>query len=116
MPVSTPKLFAMRFAAITTPPPPRPPPPHTGRPRHSGWSAISQLAKKLSPSTCRMRVGALALGMVAVPFDNFTPKDWRCQPRCGGAIGKERENGQSVERTCLEIEKPQGYYNTRNRP
>jgi len=33
--------------------------------------ATSQLAKKLPPSACRMRVGALALGMVAVPLERF---------------------------------------------
>jgi hypothetical protein len=40
-----------------------------------------------------MRVGALALAMVAVPFDNFTPKKRRCQPWGGGcAMRPENED------------------------
>src|SRR5215469_10287943 len=55
MPVLTPNFLATRFAAMTMPSPRRPPPTHTGRPCSFSLSAISQLAKKLSPSTCRMR-------------------------------------------------------------
>jgi hypothetical protein len=52
----TPYFFACRLAAMTMPSPFRPPPTHTGRPSSLGLSAISQLAKKESPSRCKMRL------------------------------------------------------------
>src|SRR5262245_50746182 len=61
MPVTTPNFFAARFAAITMPLPCRPPPTQTGWPSSLGSSATSQLAKKLSPSTWRMRLGLAVL-------------------------------------------------------
>ena len=50
-----PNRLAKRLAAITMPSPLRPPPTHTGRPESDASIAISQLAKNVSPSTCRIR-------------------------------------------------------------
>jgi hypothetical protein len=50
------------LAAITMPSPRRPPPTHTGRPSSLGSSAISQLAKKESPSMCKMRLLRALIG------------------------------------------------------
>src|ERR1700690_2362417 len=62
VPVLMPYFFASRLAAITMPSPRLPPPTHTGRPSSFGSSAISQLAKKESPSMCKMRLLRALIG------------------------------------------------------
>src|ERR1039457_6386981 len=57
-----PYFFACRLAAMTMPSPRLPPPTHTGRPSNLGSSAISQLAKKESPSICKMRLLRALIG------------------------------------------------------
>jgi len=71
MPVLTPNFFAARFAAMTMPSPRLPPPTHTARPCSFSSSAISQLAKKLSPSTWRMRFAGFMSQLKFSPFDPF---------------------------------------------
>ena len=76
MPVWMPNRFASRLAAITMPSPRRPPPTHTARPDNEASSATSQLAKKVSPSTCKMRLGSLETIGEHVHFPRKTA---RCQ-------------------------------------
>ena len=62
-----------------------PPPTHTGRPSNFGSSAISQLAKKESPSMCKMRLLWALIGnrhatpsSVSVHPELFTSASLRC--------------------------------------
>src|SRR5579885_1009060 len=71
MPVCTPNCFAARLAAMTMPSPCRPPSTHRGRPCNRSSSAISQLAKKLSPSTCRIRLGVRRFTTPFISTANF---------------------------------------------
>src|SRR6185312_3792240 len=75
MPVLTPNFFAARFAAMTIPSPRLPPPTQTARSCNLGFNAISQLAKKLSPSTCKIRMGILGFTSRLL----FEPKYMLCQ-------------------------------------
>ena len=54
--------FSPSFAAITMPSPLLPPPTQTGLPSSLESKAISQLAKKLSPSTCKIRLFLALIG------------------------------------------------------
>src|ERR1700690_2448522 len=85
MPVLMPNCLAARLAAMTMPSPRRPPPTQTGRPCNLGFKAISQLAKKLSPSTCRMRMGVFV----------FTGKSY-LNPNSG----RVKSSHEGVDKSC----------------
>src|SRR5579871_5202245 len=91
MQVWTPNFLAMRLAAMTMPLPCRPPPTARGRPAHSGCKAISQLAKKLSPSTCRIRLGALVAGIPCRQFRTRCPVLSNAQLQIGERIFQRQE-------------------------
>jgi len=75
--------------------PRRPPPTQTGRPCNWGFMAISQLAKKLSPSTCRMRLGGFCIHGQTLIEPKFRP----CQilaHRHGQKLSKPENNREYV--------------------
>src|SRR5579859_2514491 len=73
---------------MTMPSPRRPPPTHTGRPTSRLLSAISQLAKKLSPSTCKIRLlGRLLIRVEDTSLSFSIPLRVTHRPRIREGVG-----------------------------